>query len=392
MIPRYSPAWRSRVMVVAGVLALATSAAGVAAADTTSTAPAIGVPVSTGSEVAQAVAARKAYGLVADPATVEALMASSADVGSAEVGIPMTRDEVSAVDINGRNAFVAAARDELIPYVRSLKTFAGVWVDQQSGGDLVVSLTSLDAPTLGAIEARAPSASRGVRVVTAKHTAATLEAAMHSLTQTWRSAHADAPLVAVGRDTPNNRLQVQITKGSGADLAGLASSLTTQVGVDMTVTETEPGDDVTCTSRDTCYGPMKAGIRIRDGSTSGGHWCTMGFLVTVNGTTDEQLLTAAHCYFDGVGTNWYHKAYGLLGSEANRSAYGHDGYDVMTVRFPDAQDSELIYGVSGPQQFTGSALPITGEGVCFFGIVDHELGYFANVAAAEWVYGVTIYR
>ena len=352
MNPRLGPAWRTRALAVAGVLALATSAGGVAAADTTSTATAVGVPVATGSNAAQAVAARKAYGLVADPATVAALMASSADVGSAEVGIPMTSDEVAAVDINGRNAFVAAASDELIPFVRSLKTFAGVWVDQQSGGDLVVSLTSVDAPTLGAIEARKPNASREVRVVTAKHTAAALEAAMHTLTQTWPSAHPDAPLVSVGRDTPNNRLQVQITKGSGADLAALASSLTTQAGVDVTVTETEPGDDVTCTSRDTCYGPIKAGIRIRDGSTSGTHWCTMGFLVTVNGTTDEQLLTAAHCYFDGVGTNWYHNAYGLLGSEANRSAYGQDGYDVMTVRFPDAQDSELIYGVSGPQQLT----------------------------------------
>ena len=219
----------------------------------------------------------------------------------------------------------------------------------------------------------------------------------------------------------------------------------------------EPGDDVACTSRDTCYGPMKSGIRIRDGSTSGTHWCTMGFLVTVNGTTDEQMLTAGHCYFAGVGTNWYHKAYGLLGSEADRSAYGEDGYDVMTVRFPDTQNSELIYGVSGPQQLTGSRDPITGEGVCFsgaktdavkcgtvtaaiytwtsetcscsvwgsrssfsplhgdsgaplysrvyitntstpywlntpLGIVDHEAGMFATVSAAEWTYGVTIYR
>jgi hypothetical protein len=96
--------------VVTGVFVLATSASSIAtAADTTTTPTAVGLPASTDPDLAQAVAARKAYGLVADAATVAALMASSADVGSAEVGIPMTRDEVTALDINGRNAFVAAA-------------------------------------------------------------------------------------------------------------------------------------------------------------------------------------------------------------------------------------------------------------------------------------------
>jgi len=110
-----------------------------------------------------------------------------------------------------------------------------VWVDQQGRGDLVVSLTALDASTLSAINARKPSASRGVRVVTATNTAAELETAMHTITQTWRSAHPDAPLVSVGLDTPNNRLQVEITNGSGADLVALASSLTAQTGVDVAV-------------------------------------------------------------------------------------------------------------------------------------------------------------
>jgi len=93
-------AWRRRVMLISGAMVLATSASGIAtAADDTTTPTAVGLPAARDSDLAQAVAARTAYGLVADPATVAALMASSADVGSAEVGIPMTRDEVTAVDI-----------------------------------------------------------------------------------------------------------------------------------------------------------------------------------------------------------------------------------------------------------------------------------------------------
>lgn len=200
---------------------------------------------------------------------------------------------------------------------------------------------------------------------------------------------------------------------------------------------------------------MRAGIRIRDGSISGVNWCTMGFLVTDDGTSNQLLLTAGHCSWNGVGNAWYHKAYGKVGAEVDTGAYGEDGYDVMIVGFPDAQASKLIYGESTQHVLRSARDPITNEGVCFsgaktggivcgtvtdnlrswvsqtcdcnvwggdtnlaplhgdsgaplyhraympgpdpywlitpIGIVDHENGYFAWVTAAEWIYSVHIY-
>jgi hypothetical protein len=148
-------------------------------------------------------------------------------------------------------------------------------------------------------------------------------------------------------------------------------------------------------------------------------------------------------------------ATGLLGSESGTD-YGEDGYDVMKVGLPDAQKSEQIFGISGPQQMSSARDPIKGEAICFsgaatnaivcgtvqddfrnwtsetcnctvwggdaswtpihgdsgapayarvyitggtpywlntpLGVVDHEIGAFAWATAAQWVLDVTVYH
>jgi len=350
---------------------------------------------------------------------------------------------------------VAAAHEELIPFVRTLPNFGGVWVDQVAGGDLVVGLTNPDAATIATIEAKRPKDSRSVQIVATRHTAAELEAAVRAVSRSLRTQHPGVTLVGVARDLVGNRVRAEIAPGSVDDLDALAAQLTALANVEVVVAQVVPGHDVVCTSRDNCYNPMKAGNRVRDGSVSGANWCTQGFLVTANGTTNEYFLTAGHCAVYGASNTWYHKGFGYLGPEV-ATAYGWDGYDVMTVGWPDAQNSRLIYGVSGTQIITDARDPITNEGACFsgagtnavvcgtvtvdfrnwisetcdcevwggdtnlapipgdsgaplyhrfwvgggqnywkntpIGIIDHEYGYFAWVTAAEWVLNVTIYN
>lgn len=186
-------------------------------------------------------------------------------------------------------------------------------------------------------------------------------------------------------DEEANGLSVNVAPGSGTDPSALARDLSLAAGVGVTVHEVVAGGDASCTSRDSCYSPMKAGNKVRDGSIYGANWCTQGFLVVKNGTSDVEFLTAGHCAWDGVGSIWYHQAYGLLGAE-DGTAYGEDGYDVMKVQFPDAQRSALIYGVSGSQQLTASRSPIQNEGVCFSGAKTNAIVCGTVTAAtATWV-------
>lgn len=421
-----------------------------------------GEPTVSDRSLQQSVDVRAAYGLPADPTAVAALVGSREDVGSEEWGIPLTRSEIDALDLNRRNAFVTAIGEQLAPYVRSLPTFGGIYIDQPDGGGVVVQLTELNEAEVTRIRALDPADSLGLRIVEVKHSRKALEDAARSLSKSWRTSYPETKLVGVAVDTEQNLVRVEVDAGSlettaapAEVYASAAQEAASAVGVPIVVVPSELGSDVVCTSRDNCYTPLRAGVRIRDGSTSGVNWCTMGFMV-IRGTSDIQFLTAGHCYKKGVSNTWYHKNYGLLGSE-QATMYGEDGYDVMRVNMPNTQESELIYGVSGSQQIASARDPITNEGVCFsgartdavvcgtvtddfrtwvsetcdcnvwggdtnlapnfgdsgaplysrtyitgvstpywlntpIGIVDHEFGYFASVTAALWSLGVTIYK
>lgn len=444
---------QTRLAIAVAAISILGSASGVAA-----TPPDEHDGPSRASQVAQWVSIRRAYGLSDDPIRVDALAGSTEDVGSADWGIPMTAEEAEAVDINGRNLFVRAAHEQLVPYARSLKSFAGLYVDQLAGGDIVVQLTDINPEAVAAIQARAPKDTRKVRVVAARYPNALLESTARSIAKSRNSLLAGLSFTGVALDTVGNRVRVEIAPGSGHDLRALGERLSATFGVDVVIAEVARSADVVgcTTSRDTCYDPMRAGNRIRDGSVNGENWCTQGFPVKENGTTNVQILTACHCYKLGVSNTWYHKAYGKLGAE-DGTAYGEDGYDVMKVEFPNAQVSERIFDVSGTQQNTAARDPITGEGICFSGartdaivcgtvqdnlrswvsetcscnvwggdasytpikgdsgapvyarvyitstgspywshtpirVNDHENGGFAYVTAAQWVLGVTVYR
>jgi hypothetical protein len=217
------------------------------------------------SQVAEWAAVRSAYGLSADPAAVAALAGSASDVGSAAWGIPATAGELASLGLEDRNAFVSAAHERLIPYVRTLTTLGGVWVDQMTGGDIVVQLTQSDASTVSTIMALAPAGRHAVRVQVVQHTEAQLLDALRGLSRSWGARYGAIQLVGAAIDEEANGLSVEIASGSGTDLSALSHDLSATAGVGVSVREVVAGGDATCTSRDSCYSPMKAGNKVRDG-------------------------------------------------------------------------------------------------------------------------------
>lgn len=71
---------------------------------------------------------REAFGLPVDAATMAQLAAERSDA-SFRWGFPLTDAEEAYLDIPGRMAFVQELEKDVLPYVRSLDSFAGVWID-----------------------------------------------------------------------------------------------------------------------------------------------------------------------------------------------------------------------------------------------------------------------
>lgn len=102
------------------------------------------------------VAMREMFGLPADRGDVADLIDSDRDVGSGEWGFPMTEQEEAELDIPGRERFVHATQDELLPYAEKLDGYAGAWVDQAHGGRLVIGLTKVTTTIRAVLATTAP--------------------------------------------------------------------------------------------------------------------------------------------------------------------------------------------------------------------------------------------
>lgn len=140
----------------------------------------------------------------------------------------------------------------------------------------------------------------------------------------------------------------------------------------------EPGVEAACTTRENCSSPMKAGIVIRKGSTTGTR-CTMGFNVQVG--SDEQFLTSGHCGWDG-SNNWYHAGFGLIGAET-ATQYVNNGREAMRVQMSDAQDSNLVYNLFNP--VTSARNPIQGESMCAsLGVSNSHSCGIVEVSVTSW--------
>lgn len=346
MDPRIPGRWSATTAGLAAVLLLAPSMA-FGSSDTGDV-----------ESVAAAVAIREVFGLPTDANTIDRLLEGAEDVGTAEVGFPLTATELASLDLVGRMTFVNDLERDVLPMLRSLSTFAGVWIDQRNGGRLVVMLTELDASVEASLKESLPAGGRGAVIVQAAHTYEALRRAVGRARGEWGQLAPTLPVLGVGLDTPRNGLRLVVSAQDVTVAEPRAGELSSILGVPVYLEPGLQGSDVVCTNRDNCHTPLRGGVMIRKGAVGSANNCTMGFHIRIG--TDEQFLTAGHCGHFG-SNNWYHNGLGLIGAEAG-TLYGAGGKDVMRVQMADAQASTLIYGDGA---FMGSAaLPVPGEAVC----------------------------
>lgn len=291
---------------------------------------------------------------------VAELLGSALDVGSRKWGIPMTRQEDLAVDLDGRMAFADHIDTKVLPELSQLETFAGAYYQPADGGRLGILLTTPGDETVAQISTWIGDTQRDWEVVSARFSYAALLAAVQKADVTWKAAIAGKDPLGFGIDTRANGVFVELADSdlplTRAELGKFESAL----GVPVSVRAGALGRDTHCsTNRDHCHGPMKAGINIYKGSNYSGGWCTMGFHITRSG--DEQFVTAGHCGYGGSNSQFHPAFTNAIGTE-QQSLYANGGQDIMRVSMSDAQASDDIYGDGN--NIVGSGTPTTGETLC----------------------------
>lgn len=318
--------------------------------------------------LARAAEERARWGLPSDLRTVASVLEPGHDVGTEHWGIPMTAEEQEALDLLGRMAFANELKRAAVPFIDSLPTSGGVYIDQKENGGLVVLLTESSPEIEAEIAKRMPAASRGFRIAKATHTEAQLREALTRAWDVWQEVAPAIPLQGAGLDIQENQVLFEVAP---ADLEEGRRALATiealgLMGVRVGVGPRAPEEnqDTSCTSRDSCYSPTRAGTRIYKGAIDSVAECTMAFHVVCN-DGDVEFVTAGHCGYGG-SNNWYIKdgtSDGLLLGTEQKTLYASGGQDIMRVQLPVAQKSHNIYGESRVYGGSG-ACPIAGQAAC----------------------------
>jgi hypothetical protein len=305
----------------------------------------------------RAVAERAVFGLRSDREFVKDLIGSVNDVGTVRWGIPMTSEEEAAVDLIGRMAYANEMDAELVPFARSLETFAGAYIDQSQGGMLIIQLTELDAQVEDRLRGMGPNGA-DFEITLARTPFDQLRTASEAAWRQWKSM-SEAKLHSVAIDERGNRLLLGATPLASTQSEALADELSQVLGVDIAIFRTEESLDDACTTRASCFDPMEAGIVIRQGSTTGPR-CTMAFHIKDVATGDREYVSAGHCGF--LGSNrWYHQAYGFIGTVGPNQLSLH-GRDIARYELPDNQVSNNVY--KRIADIEGSGNPLQGEAIC----------------------------
>jgi hypothetical protein len=317
------------------------------------------------SSLTEAEAARAQFGWPTGAAAI-ATLRSGTDVGTARWGIAMNK--VEELDLLNRMAAEQKYQDDLVEYLKSLPSFGGSWIDQIGGGTLVVVLTSADAAVEKAIEARLPTLNQGIRFTYGRSTDAELQAAFARSWSTWDGFGSPQKLLAVGIDTANNRLTFRFAANDLANATAQMSEMSARLGVDVAAEIGEPAVDVSCATRDSCAGPLLAGINIYNGGYPSpiGNICTMGFAVVIGG--DRQALTAGHCGLkSSTYNNWFNHGFvsgnppGFIGNEISNQILAAVHRDIGTIGLLDSQASTQVFAQGGV--ITGSSSDMNGDAI-----------------------------
>jgi hypothetical protein len=221
---------------------------------------------------------------------------------------------------------------------------------------LVVLLTARDAE----VESAVMGAGKAAQIRYVEFTQSELLAGATDLYEQWQSMAPSVMLDSVAVDTAANGLVLRVHEG-GESYARSLTAMSKPGLPSVTIETVAPSTDSSCTSRDNCWGPFKAGDRIRQASPPIEN-CTMGFHVVHNG--DASATTAGHCGYVGT-SSWYHDGYGLIGVRNGAlvpASGGGYARDIARISMNDANASNQIYGDNA--RVIGFEVPLQGISVC----------------------------
>lgn len=201
--------------------------------------------------VTAAIAFRDQLGLADDAAYVAALEADTS--ASRQYGIAMTASEVKDID---QRVAVQTDLDDLTKIVSADPDYAGLWLDQKAGGEIVIETVGDEAALIAEIDKSVPAGGhvRVDRVAYSLVELTSLQAEISAALEKWTAAGVN--IVAVGADVLRNRVVVNV--------AGLTAEQSAQM-IDQygPMVLIEPGEPIvaaSCVDRTNCGSPIKGGL------------------------------------------------------------------------------------------------------------------------------------
>lgn len=306
------------------------------------------------------IAARKALGFPSDRNYVLDLRDSAHDKGTAQVGIVLTASELKEVE--RRSRLLSPSFEQA---VRERADFAGMYIDNLRGGKVVVLSTAEPGRVSRELLSAFPRLRSDLIVRRTTITEAELQKLADRLFDRRAQLLPGIDIRSTGVDLARPGVNVRVRPDHvTAAKEALAKIQDTSAGIEFIVQAEGTITPSSCTSRDNCANPMKAGIRISNVSNG---TCTMGFHVRLQ--VDYQFFTAGHCGWDTSTTGWYHDGYvginntpGLIGHQAATLYDDVHGVDIMRVKINDAQTTNDIYGVNG--DVASGGWPVIGNMAC----------------------------
>ena len=227
-------------------------------------------------------------------------MAEANRNGTAAEGLPLSDAELSELEVRER-IWSDHFNPDVITEIAG-EHYAGIFVDQASGGKAVISL-SAEQEIFGKLQAeirqRFDSSSEISRLSFQRvsHNEDRLLEVKEHLTSILID---NRQIEGVGIDTSGNGLVIMIAditsdgEAKQAVTQAVRSILGSAPGLKVEVMYGTNEDD-SCTSRTSCGGTSdrRAGVRVNRVGPGGS--CTSGFAIKIG--TDEDILTAGHCWY-----------------------------------------------------------------------------------------------
>lgn len=248
-------------------------------------------------------------------------------------------------------------------------SYAGLWIDQSAGGQVMVATKNPDDPKISAIASKHEL--RDVKVVSVRRSLIALEAMQRRL-----EPRARALRLGLGVDVTKNRLQIRKPSAVPADAI-------------REVVANEPDDAITVVDGGgfatpqackytSCDAPLRAGVATFFSSVSD-RGCTAGFMVKSNSDNRPYVLTAGHCAvtnptYHGEFFNGYRPVIGL----PHNGVFPGADYGILNVQNPAGWTPKPWVAVWGNQpgisdnfayNIVGASGSTAGATVCYSGMM-----------------------